>query len=409
MSKVQDLTLTNCAVLDVRTGELRSNQSVRIIGDRIREVSSAKPAAHLDSIDVGGKTVMPGLIDAHAHVMASDLKLSSLAKESATLVTARAVPIMRDMLMRGFTSVRDAGGADWGLAEAVRSGILLGPRLFIAGKGIAQTGGQGDFRDHRESDLPDYCSHALGSLSRVADGVDQVRHAAREELRRGANQIKIFAGGGVAGGIPLQYSHFTVDEIRAACEEAAAVGTYVMAHAYAPESILRAVDAGARTIEHGNLIDQDTAEKIAGRAYLVPTLSSLEGRFMHADELGLPARTKALIRETVDQGLRGIKICRDAGVTVGFGTDLEGIIHPYQMLEFELRAQVLSPLELVQSATIVNAEILQMEGELGVVAEGALADLLIIDGNPCEQISTLVDPERLMGVMKGGEMIRLGF
>ncbi|WP_278247519.1 metal-dependent hydrolase family protein [Nocardioides sp. PD653] len=351
---------------------------------------------------------MPGLIDAHAHVMASDLNLAGLPKESATLLTARSIPILRNLLMKGFTAARDAGGADWGLVEAVDTGLIPGPRLFISGKGIAQTGGQGDFRARNEVDLPDYCAHALGSMSRVADGVDQVRHAVREELRRGAHQIKIFAGGGIAGGVPLQYSHFTVEEIRAAVEEARAVGTYVMAHAYAAESILRAVEAGARTIEHGNLITEEVARQIAGRAYVVPTLSALEGRFMHADELGL-APVRQRIRDAVDSGLRGIEICRRAGVKVGFGSDLEGIIHPYHWLEFQLRSQVQSPLELVQSATLINAEILQMEGQLGVVEVDALADLVIIDGNPCEDASILINDARPLGVIKGGEVVRYDY
>ncbi|GAA2130491.1 amidohydrolase family protein [Nocardioides bigeumensis] len=409
MTNDHSLTLVNCAVLDVRTGDVESDRAIRIEGGRIREIAGSAGAGDADRVDVGGRVVMPGLIDAHVHVMASDLKLSMLPKQSSTLLTAKAASILSDMLMRGFTSVRDAGGADWGLAEAVRTGLLPGPRLFIAGKGLAQTGGQGDFRELEEVALPDYCTHSLGSMSRVADGVDAVRAAVREELRRGADQIKIFAGGGIAGGVPLAFSHFTVEEIKAACDEAAAVGTYVMAHAYAADSILRAVEAGARTIEHGNLITEAVAEKIAGRAYLVPTLSALDGRLRHADELGISHEVRDIMTHVIAEGLRGIEICGRAGVPVGFGTDLEGIIHPYQMTEFELRAQVQSPLQLVQSATVVNAEILQKEGELGVVAEGALADLLILDGNPCEDIGVLLDPRRLRGILKDGIVIQHDF
>jgi imidazolonepropionase-like amidohydrolase len=409
MSADSDLTLVNCAVLDVRTGELDHGRSVRVEGGRIREVGDASAPGDGDRIDVGGRVVMPGLIDAHVHVMASTLKLSALAHQSSTLLTAKAAPILRDMLMRGFTSVRDAGGADWGLAEAVRTGLFEGPRLFISGKGIAQTGGQGDFREIEEVELPDYCSHSLGSMTRVADGADAVRAGVREELRRGAHQIKLFAGGGIAGGVPLAYSHFTVEEIKAACDEAASVGTYVMAHAYAADSILRAVEAGARTIEHGNLITDVVAEKISGRAYVVPTLSALDGRVRHADELGIPHEVRETMIHVIAEGLKGIETCARAGVPVGFGTDLEGIIHPYQMTEFSLRAEVQTPLELVQSATLVNAEILQMEGKLGIVTEDAIADLLILDGNPCDDIAILQDPARLRGIMKDGTLVRHDF
>jgi imidazolonepropionase-like amidohydrolase len=408
MPSAGTLSLTNCAVLDVRTGQLSEPSTIRVREGRIREIGPTVGADD-EILDVKGRTVMPGLIDAHAHVMASDLNLAGLPKESATLLTARSIPILKNLLMKGFTAARDAGGADWGLVEAVETGLITGPRLFISGKGIAQTGGQGDFRARNEVDLPDYCAHALGSMSRVADGVDQVRHAVREELRRGAHQIKVFAGGGIAGGVPLQYSHFTVEEIRAAVEEARAVGTYVMAHAYAADSILRAVQAGARTIEHGNLITEEVARQIAGRAYVVPTLSALEGRFLHADELGFAAPIRQRIRDAVDSGLRGIEICRRAGVKVGFGSDLEGIIHPYHWLEFQLRSQVQSPLELVQSATLINAEILQMDGQLGVVEVDALADLVIIDGNPCEDANILMNDARPLGVIKGGEVVRYDY
>jgi imidazolonepropionase-like amidohydrolase len=406
MSSENDLTLVNCSILDVRTGELADGQSLRIVGNRIREISTERPGVDRDVLDLAGKTVIPGLIEGHGHVMASDINLPALARETSTLLTLRAIPILRNLLMRGFTSLRDAGGADYGLAEGVETGLIQGPRLFISGKGIAQTGGQGDFRERRETDLPDYCSHSLGPLSRVADGVDAVRHAVREELRRGAKQIKIFGGGGIAGGVPLEYSHYSVEELRAACDEAAAFGTYVMAHAYSPDSILRAVDAGVRTIEHGNLIDEAVAEKIRDRAYIVPTLSGLEGRLLHADELGMPARVRKRTREVIDQGLSGIEMCHRVGLPVGFGTDLEGITHQYLMLEFELRSRVESPLQVLQSATVVNAEILQMEGQLGVVDVGALADLLIVDGNPAEDINVLLDAGRLLGVIKDGEVVR---
>jgi imidazolonepropionase-like amidohydrolase len=403
----EDVLLANCSVLDTHSGEVRGGLSIRVADGRIQEIGTTLREGAATRVDVGDRVVMPGLIDAHVHVMASDLKLSQLARSSATLLTAQASAVLHDMAMRGFTTVRDAGGADWGLAEALRRGVLVGPRLLIAGRGIAQTGGQGDFRDIEEVRLPDYCPHALGPMARVADGVDAVRAAVREELRRGADQIKVFAGGGVASGVPLEHSHFTVEELSAACYEANAVGKYVMAHAYAPDSILRAVEAGVRTIEHGNLITNEVAAKISGRAFLVPTLAALDGRLRHADELGISPSVRERMQHLLGAGLAAIVTCADNGVPVGFGTDLEGIIHPYQLSEFRLRADVQSSLELVRSATSINADVLNMTGELGVVAEGAFADVLIVDGNPADDFTILEDSMRLRGIMIDGSFAKL--
>ncbi len=405
MPSFDNVVLTNAQVMDVVAGELVDGQSVRVADGLIQEIGAKVSTGDAHLVDVRGSVVMPGLIDAHVHVMASDLKLSNLARASSTLLVAKSVPILRDMLRRGFTTVRDAGGADWGLAQAVRTGYFEGPRLFISGRGIAQTGGQGDFRELEDTALPDYHAHALGAMARVADGVEAVRAAVREELRRGADQIKIFGGGGVAGGIPLTYSHFTEAEIATACEEAAAVGTYVMAHAYAPQSILRAVEAGARTIEHGNYITKDVARQIKERAYLVPTLSSLDGRLRHADELGLSPAVRETITDAIEHGLAGIEACAAVGVPVGFGTDLEGIIHPYQHSEFSIRARVQEPADLIRSATVVNAEILNMTGRLGVIVEGAEADLLVIDGNPLADIEVLGRDDKRLAVMKQGAFV----
>lgn len=383
-------------------------------GGRIAAASSGPiDAPDATRIDAGGRTVMPGLIDAHVHATITTMNLAAMAGKPASLVAQEARHILERMLARGFTSVRDAGGADWGLAAAVDRGLVRGPRIFYAGRALSQTGGHGDHRPR--SDDAVLCAgeiHTTG-FSHVADGVDAVRKAAREELRRGAHQVKIMASGGVASPSDaianLQYSP---EEMRVAVEEAASWGTYVMAHAYTPAAIERAVSAGVRTIEHGNLIDTPTAALMADRgAYLVPTLVTY---FMIAEfgrALSFPAASQRKALEVLDAGLSSLDICRRAGVKMGFGTDLLGETHEHQSKEFTIRAQALSPAEIIRSATITNAEIVRRPGDLGVIAAGATADLLVVDGNPLDDISLLDGQgEHIIAVMKDGDFAinRLG-
>jgi imidazolonepropionase-like amidohydrolase len=312
------------------------------------------------------------------------------------------------MLRRGFTTVRDAGGADAGLAQAVERGLIDGPRIFYSGRVLSQTGGHGDFRPRE--DTPQLCAcqiHSSG-FSHVADGVPAVRKAAREELRRGATQIKIMASGGVASpSDPIWNLQYSAEEMRAIVEEAEGWRTYAMAHAYTPEAIRRAVDAGVRTIEHGNLIDLATAEHMRAKgAYLVPTLVTYFAIDELGRKLGFPAVSQAKVKDVLDQGLASLEIARAAGVPIGFGTDLLGETHDQQSREFEIRARVLSPAEVIRSATLTNAEILNQTGELGVIAPGALADLLVVDGDPLSNLALLAAPEKgLAAIMKGGRFV----
>jgi imidazolonepropionase-like amidohydrolase len=392
-------------VLDPIAGELQDPQDVVVEGDIIRDLSM-KPlqmSGAAEVIDLAGRTLMPGLIDAHVHVMAVTANLAQLSRIPPTLVAAQAKSILKAMLLRGFTTVRDAGGAEWGLAEAVRLNYFKGPRLFVSGLALAQSGGQGDFRTREETVIGCPCCHSLRSISRVVDGVDAVRTATREELRKGATQIKVMAGGGIASGVPVDRAHYSREEFVAIVEEAQLAGTYVMAHAYSPFSIRRAVEFGVRTIEHGNLIDTETAEFMAGRAFVVPTLAVYEGYRKHADEFGLSNKVKEGLEGLLKQGLESIDIYRKAGVKIGHGSDLEGNLHGYQLREFSLRQAVMSPSEMVASATIVNADLMQMQGKLGVIQPGAHADLLVIRGNPLKDIGLLQGEGRhLDAIMKGG-------
>jgi len=271
------IIFANCAVLDGTRKERREDHHVLVEGDRIREVSDAPiKSGTARTIDLKGRTLMPGLIDAHVHVLAVDLPLDRLSDRPVTLLTLQAAKVLEGMLQRGFTTIRDAGGADGGLAEAVEEGLVHGPRIFPSGMALSQTGGHGDVRPRTQS--VETCACCAGGLagSRIADGVAECRRAARDELRKGATQIKILASGGVASPYdPIWNLQYSEEEVRAIVEEARAWRTYVLAHAYSPEAIRRSIEFGVRSIEHGNLIDRATAEHVAGAdAFVVPTLAT---------------------------------------------------------------------------------------------------------------------------------------
>lgn len=400
------LLLRNAALLDVARGELLPDHSLVIEDDRIVEVGEGTLRARgAETLDLAGRTLMPGLIDAHVHAVLTTMDLAALAQRPVTLVAQEARRGLEAMLRRGFTSVRDAGGADWGLARAVELGLIEGPRLFFSGRVLSQTGGHGDFRPRADFEALCACTIHSNGFSHVADGVDAVRRAAREELRRGATQIKIMASGGVASpSDPIWNLQYSSEEMRAIVEEARSWRTYALAHAYTPEAIARAVEAGVRTIEHGNLIDAATAQLMKQRgAFLVPTLVTYFAIDDLGRKLGFPEVSQRKVKDVLDAGLASLEIAREAGVPMGFGTDLLGETQVQQSREFSIRAQVLPPAEILRSATLVNAEILQREGELGVIAPGALADLLVVDGDPLEDLSVLEGQgERLAAVMKGG-------
>ncbi len=376
-------------------------------GERIVEVSErpiAAAGAHV--VDIGGRTLMPGLIDAHVHVIGVTTDLNALARIPPYLVAAQAKKVLEDMLGRGFTTVRDAGGADWGLAEAVRRGHFVGPRLFVSGLGLAQTGGQGDFRRRGEMTLGCVCCHGARSISRVVDGVDAVRAAVRDELRKGADQIKVYAAGGIASGVPIRRAHFSMHELRAIVEEAQAADTYVMAHAFESRAVARCVEAGARSIEHGNLIDRATADAMASRGtYLVPTMAVFQGLHRHGRELGFSEQVIGQLAELCTLAVSALDVARSAGVKIGHGSDLEGILHPYQSDEFFLKAQVMTPRETIVAATATNAEIMGMKGELGTISAGALADVIVVDGDPLKNLQLLGSQgAHLPLIMKNGEI-----
>jgi imidazolonepropionase-like amidohydrolase len=396
--------------LDPRLDDLREGVEVLVEDGIVKEVSDRPiQAASATRIDLGGRTLMPGLIDAHIHIVLTEVNLQLLSDIPLTLLSAKGSVAMHAMLMRGFTTLRDTGGADWGMKAAVEQGLFVGPRLFISGMPISQTGGHGDHRKKTETQAFCACCNGLSYTARVADGVPDVIKAVRDELRKGADQIKIMVSGGVASQAdPLESLQYRMDEIEAAVEEAERWGTYVCAHAYSAKAIERAVRGGCRTIEHGNLIDESTARLMAEKgAYLVPTLVAYDSLKRRGADYGLTPYSLEKNEIVLDAGLRSLRICREAGVKIGFGSDLLGQLQNDHCNEFTIRAKVMSAQEVIRSATLVNAEIVRQEGRLGELVPGAHADLLIVDGDPYADLSVFLEAgKRIPAIMVGGRFVK---
>jgi imidazolonepropionase-like amidohydrolase len=353
---------------------------------------------------------MPGLIDAHAHITGLSLSPKNIAYPAAEIAMA-AASYLRESLMDGFTTIREAGGADHSIARLLAEGAIVGPRLFYSGRALTQTGGGADFRSPDEVNDP--CGHAgpFSVMSVIVDGVDEVRKAAREELRRGATQLKLFASGGVV--FPSE-SHatlyeFSEAELKAAVEEAGARGTYVMAHVYTDEGVRRCLRAGVRSIEHANFVSQDTVGAMSEcGAYFDPTFISLVQRIESAPETRLPVQVVGNLEQTVAKGRQVYAWARQYGLPIAFGTDLWGVdARRSQLREFEMRAEFDSPAAIIRSATATNAELLQQKGKLGIIAAGACADLLVVEGDPLADLRVLANPRKnLKLIMKDGAIYK---
>ncbi|MEM9012844.1 MAG: amidohydrolase family protein [Pseudomonadota bacterium] len=399
--------ITGARIFDGVSDEILEDADVLIEGEQIREVGPGLTSGET-VIAAEGRFLMPGLIDAHFHANTPGYDFYATDRMPPALLAAHATRLLEGALDRGYTTLRDAGGGTQGLALALEAGLIDGPRFFYPGKAITQTGGHGDMRRKGWIE-PCGCAYS-GVVCQSVDGEDEMRRAARETFRQGAHQLKLFLSGGVSTDLaPLAMPHFSDAEIGVAVEEAARRGSYVMAHCHTDEGSLRGVRLGIRSIEHGSLIGADTAAEIAATgAYVVPTLSAGELIGEHAAELGLPPSAAEKIHEVNARALEAVTTCAAAGVKLGLGCDLHGNqFLQTQGREIALRARAQPVIDVLRSATSINAEIVQRPGELGVIAPGALADLILIDGDPVADPAILTHSAKTVAlVMLGGTVRR---
>ncbi len=405
------IVFTNAFLIDCTGADPLEGAAVVVEDDRIKEIArSGKVGSlpgHVTTIDCKGATLMPGLTDAHVHFFAVTENITDQHRYlPPSLVVARALKRAEECLLQGFTTVRDAGGADYGLREALAEGLFPGPRLLVSGNYLSQTGGHGDKR--RRSEWIDPIGSCCGMIGMIADGEAEVRKAAREQLRRDVDQIKIMASGGaMSPSDELDTTQYTVPEMRAAVEEAGAVGKYVLSHAYSDSAVRRAIEAGVRSIEHGNLIREAAAQAIKNAdAFLVPTMVTYEAIYREGKRYGIGDHQIQKIDMARQQSLQGLEYAYRAGCKIGSGSDLLGDMASQRAVEFELKGQVMKPMEVLMSATVVNAELFRMRDKIGTVEPGKLADLIVVNGNPLRNLRVFQTPENPQVIMKGGKLYK---
>jgi imidazolonepropionase-like amidohydrolase len=403
----EPIVFRNAFLIDGNGGDPAPNATVVVSDGTVREVTPDDKTTKVVGgrvIDVKGKTMMPGLIDAHVHPNIFDLSMERLAALPTAVYVHRTTRNLETDIDLGFTTLRDAAVLDSGFRSAIDQGLIRGPRLLLSVRHLMQSG----WGDEQEPGAHD----RLGIFPRVCDGPDEVRRAARQALGHGADQIKVMADGEVVAesksdrARPGQWK-FTVDELRAAVETAEAAGTYVMAHAYSPRAIQNCLTAGVRSIEHGNLMDAETAQMMATEgAYYVPTLTVYDVLAKEQRE-ELDAYTLEKLAMVRHKGRQALELAYRAGVKIGSGSDIVG---PYQHLkgrELALKADVMTPMEAIVSATRTNAELIQMSDRLGTLEPGKLADLIVMDGNPLEDLTLFENGlERVVLVMREGKIVK---
>ncbi|MGE0801305.1 MAG: amidohydrolase family protein [Lautropia sp.] len=402
--------ITGGRLLDPRQDRLGPPTDLLVEGGEVRAVGQGiTDAGDAARIDAAGLTVMPGLIDAHVHIYMNERNIAAGAEVPQTYAAAKSGFMLRQMLQRGWTTVRDVAGGDYGMRDAVAAGYVEAPRLFIGGKAISQTGGHGDFRSRSESGYDCFCCTGRALFSALADGVPDVVKATREQLRLGADHIKIMLSGGVASpNDPLDSIQYRVDEIAACVEEAERWGAYVCAHAYADAAIRRGILNGVRTIEHGNFIGPETAAMMAERgAFVVPTLIVHEANVRLGAASGKSPAAMEKNERVRQGGLKALEVYRAAGVQIGYGSDLSMHTQQFQNDGLAYHATVLSNADVIRSATIVNARIIRREGVLGELVPGAIADLLLVDGDPYQDLAVLANHrENIRAIMQAGVFVK---
>ncbi|WP_235842380.1 metal-dependent hydrolase family protein [Cysteiniphilum halobium] len=407
------ILLKNCQIIDKNYTSPSKPTDVYIKNERIEELGSNLDLKNqnLTTLDMSQYYIMPGLIDAHVHVTAARPNVSN-TEVPIEEISIQAKKFMEDMIERGFTTIRDAGGASDGLAHTLAQGLIKGPRLFYSGKALSQTGGHGDFRKQSENFEPCFCHQSGSNISVVCDGVSAVQKVAREQLRKGASQIKIMASGGINSPTDrLDSCQFSFDEIKAIVDVAKDSGTYVMAHAYYPSAIKRCLEAGVRSIEHGNMLDEETAKLMKSKkAFLVPTLAIFKAmETLLKENKYLTEDLTNKLKIVQNSGVNAINIAKNHHVKIGFGTDLLGEIQHTQQLEgIALHEAAQTPYELLCSMTSINAELLNMENKIGEIKQHYLADIIAVKDNPLDGMGKCFNQkDNVVLVIKNGEILKI--
>src|ERR671931_1658251 len=402
---------TNAFLIDCTGADPIEGAAVVVEDERIKDVLPRGNVGPLpgpvNTIDLKGATLMPGLTDAHVHICAVTENITDQYRNyPPSYIAARAMKRAEECLLQGFTTVRDAGGADYGFRMALEEGHFPGPRLLVSGHYISQTGGHGDKRRRAEWIDPIDC--CVGMVGSIAAGEAEVRKAVREQLRRDVDQIKIMASGGaMSPSDELDTTQYTVAEMRAAVEEARAVGKYVLSHAYSDTAVRNAIEAGVRSIEHGNLIREAAARAIKNAgAFLVPTMVTYEAIYREGKRYGIGEHQIAKIDMARQQSLQGLTYAYKAGCKIGSGSDLLGDMMTQRAVEFELKGQVMKPMEVLLSATKVNAELFRMSDRIGSVEPNKYADLIVVQGNPLKNLRVFQMQDNLRVIMKGGRLYK---
>lgn len=395
------INILNGNLLDTGAMELIGERHVTLAEGRIVDVSESLPTGHADLvIDARGHNVLPGFVDGHVHHVITTMDFARLVKMSAVEQALSMAKLAEATVLRGFTTVRDTGGHVSGLVRAIESGLCAGPRIVRSGRAISQTGGHGDVTAAQQAGLC-VCQVLSNDFSHVADGPDAVRGAVRHELRDGAQFIKLMTSGGVASPTdPFDCVQYTPEEVRAATVETDHRKTYTTSHAYQPEAISLAIENGVRCIEHANLLDAPTAARMVELGVtMVPTLVTYRAMAEIGAKVGLPERNVSKNRGVFEAGQRSIEIARSAGVELGLGTDLLGEAQPWQNREFAIRAELEPARDVLGAMYRTNPRLCHLEGEIGRIVPGALADLVITDVDPLDDLAALADPEKTLAVI----------
>ena len=406
------LLLHNATLIDGTGADPRPQTSVLVEDGIIRRVASAENIgrpAEGRVIDLAGMTLMPGLTDAHVHFGAVGVNslTASSPDDNLTTYVISVIENIELALQEGFTTVRDAGGLDPAFARATEEGLIKGPRILPSGSPLSQTGGHGDRRG-RYDENPIRSVPGILAAPVLVDGPESVRAAARQQLRLGASQVKVMASGGVMSPIDaLESVQFTVDEMQAAVYEAEMAGKYVLAHCHTSPSVNNALAAGVRSIEHGSILDEETAKSIVEHgAFMVPTLLVMEVLAKSAEAGEIPHYSQMKLRQVHTQMPVSVDLAAHAGVSLGSGTDILGARQSGRGAELSLKARVIGPMDAILSATRTNAQLFRMENRIGCVKEGMEADLIAIAGDPLGDIDVLADGDNVRLVIKGGQVYK---